>query len=116
MYAIRRSLFLILFLPGVLVGAGQTSTGQITDSVCAQYHPSQGPGKKSEDADLSTRRGCTLTCVKNGADYVFVSGGKLFQISNQNDPELRKHAGENVKINGTLQGNMLTISSIEAQP
>ena len=104
------------FLAASLFGASQTWMGQITDSVCAQYHPSQGPGQKGEESDLPTRRACTLQCVKNGADFVFVSGeGKIFQIAKQDSPDLKQHAGEKVKLIGTLAGDTITVTSIETQ-
>jgi hypothetical protein len=115
MRAVRRSVYVILFLALVLSGADQSWTGQLTDSVCAQYHPSQVGSKRGEAADLATRRDCTLLCIRNGADYVFVSEGKVFQISKQDDPELMTHAGENVKVSGTLKENTITISKIENQ-
>jgi hypothetical protein len=35
-----------------------------------------------------TNRACPEACVKEGAKYVFVSKGKVYQIANQTDPSL----------------------------
>jgi hypothetical protein len=122
MNVVHRAGCAALFIATAMCGADQIWSGQITDSVCAQMHPSQGSGKtKKDEQDLATRRQCTLTCIKNGASYIFVADGKVFQIENQNDPSLMKHAGEKVKIAGTLKisgplkEETITISNIEVQ-
>jgi hypothetical protein len=77
--------------------------GDISDSNCGAHH-------KGANA-----RQCTLACVQHGAKYVFVTGGKVLMIENQNLPELEKFAGEHVRIMGTRSapGN-ITIASIRA--
>lgn len=58
----------------------------------------------------------TLECVKHGAKFVFVTRGKVLMITNQNMPELRKYAGEHVRIMGTRtpDGKGITITSMRA--
>lgn len=77
--------------------------GDISDSNCGVHHQMAG-----------NAHGCTLGCVKHGAKYVFVTGGKVYTIANQNQPELEKYAGEHVKIMGTRtsDGKSITISSV----
>lgn len=77
--------------------------GDISDSNCGVHHQMAG-----------NAHGCTLGCVKHGAKYVFVTGGKVYPIANQNLPDLEKYAGEHVKIMGarTPDGKEITVSNI----
>jgi hypothetical protein len=79
--------------------------GDISDSNCGAHH--KMPGKARE---------CTLGCIKHGAKYVFVAGGKVLMIENQKLPALEKFAGEHVRIMGTRtpDGKGLTIAAIRA--
>lgn len=83
-----------------LLGADQSWTGTISDSMCGASHGST-PAKQ-----------CTLGCVKKGAKYVVVVGDKVYSISNQNAPNLMKYAGENVKVTGTMNGDTITVKRI----
>jgi hypothetical protein len=77
--------------------------GDISDSNCGVHHKMAG-----------NPHGCTLACVKQGAKYVFVTGGKVYTVANQNLPDLEKYAGEHVRIMGTRtpDGKSITISTI----
>ena len=98
----------------VLLGAGltlaapkqgsKTFIGNISDSMCGVKH--MMPGKSDKD--------CTLECVKAGSKYVLAdpASGKVYQLSDQKKPEA--FAGQKVKIIGTLKGDTITVSSIEA--
>jgi hypothetical protein len=89
--------------------ADQTWTGQISDSTCGASHKAaiEHAGKNLSDAD------CTVACVKNGGKYVFVSGGKIYDIANQDLGDLEKHAGHTVKLTGEMKGNAITVHKIE---
>ena len=71
--------------------ATMTMTGMISDSMCGASHAKMMAAHK--DAKM-TDRDCTLGCVKAGGKYVFVSDGKVYQIANQNQPDLAKEAGD----------------------
>jgi hypothetical protein len=87
----------------------QTWTGKISDSMCKDKHPAgEHEGKKMTDAD------CTLVCVKKGAKYVFVSGGKVYQLANQSSKTIASHAGEEVKLTGAMKGDTITATKITA--
>jgi hypothetical protein len=99
-----------LVLSAVLMAAGlslaaakpQTFTGAISDSMCGAQHMMEGSAKD-----------CTLKCVEGGSKFVLVdSKGKIYQLSDQTKP--RAFAGANVKVTGTLNGDMITVSSIVA--
>lgn len=83
-----------------LLGADQSWTGTISDSMCGASHGST-PAKQ-----------CTTGCVKKGAKYVIVVGDKVYGISNQTAPGLAKYAGDSVKVTGTMSGDTITVSKI----
>ena len=92
---------------GVTVGAApQTWTGKIGDSHCGAEHKPMGGAKMSD-------RECTEMCVKADGKYVFVSKGKVYQIANQKEPALAKHAGHEVLLTGEMKGDTITVSKIE---
>ncbi len=86
------------------IPTGKTFTGNISDSMCGLKH--MMPGKSDKD--------CTLECVKGGSKYVLAdpASGKVYQLSDQKKPEA--FAGEKVKVTGTLKGDTITVTSIEA--
>ncbi len=88
--------------------ADQTWTGKISDSMCgAKHNTSAEHGKKLSD------RECTLACVKeHDAKYVFVSGGKVYNVGNQDFAALPDHAGHTVKLTGEMSGDTITVSKI----
>jgi hypothetical protein len=57
--------------------AAQTWTGKISDSMCGATHKAmEHGGKKLSDRD------CVQACLKDGAKYVFVSEGKVYDVTN----------------------------------
>jgi hypothetical protein len=88
------------------IAAPQTWTGQIADSMCGAKHKSMGSMKMSD-------RECTEMCIKAGGKYVFVTGGKVYQIADQKDKALATHAGHTVLLTGEMKGNTITLSKIE---
>jgi phosphatidylglycerol:prolipoprotein diacylglycerol transferase len=86
--------------------APQTWTGQIGDSTCGAKHKSMGSRKMSD-------RECTEMCIKAGGKYVFVTGGKVYQIADQKDKALVTHAGHTVLLTGELKSDTITVSKIE---
>jgi hypothetical protein len=88
----------------------QTWTGQISDSSCGASHESamEHGGKKMSAHD------CSVACVKNGGKYVFVAGGKVYDIANQDFGELEKQAGNTVTLTGEMKGDSITVSKIMA--
>ena len=92
---------------GLMIGANlaaqQTWTGQISDSMCGAKHTMAG----------ITDRACTEMCIKNKGKYAFVTGGKVFQIADQNDKALATHAGHTVVLTGAMKGDTVTVSKIE---
>ena len=105
------SIALIAALLGVMSAsaADQTWTGKISDSMCGAKHDTaaEHAGKKMSD------RECALACVKDhNAKYVFVSGGKVYNVGNQDFAALQQHAGHTVKLTGEMSGDTITVSKI----
>jgi len=79
--------------------AAHTWTGKISDSDCGAKHKSAAEhgGKAMSDHD------CAVACVKGGGKYVFVTGGKVYPINNQDFAGLEEHARHTVKLTGDMQ-------------
>jgi hypothetical protein len=79
--------------------AAQTWTGKISDSDCGAKHKSAAEhgGKAMSDHD------CAVACVKGGGKYVFVTGGKVYPINNQDFNGLEADAGKTVRLTGDMQ-------------
>jgi hypothetical protein len=86
--------------------APETWTGQIGDSMCGAMHKPMGGMKMAA-------RECTEMCVKAGGKYIFITGGKVFQIVDQKDKALATHAGHTVLLTGEMKGETITVSKIE---
>lgn len=89
-----------------LIGAPETWTGQIGDSMCGARHMAMR-GRNMPD------RECTEMCVKNGSKYIFVVKDKVYQIANQKDAALATHAGHTVVLTGEMKGATVTVTKIE---
>lgn len=77
-------------------------TGFIGDSQCKH------DGTKEKDA------ACTKACIeKKGADPVFVSEGKVLNFDADSKDKAKAMAGEKVTIDGSMNGDTITISSIK---
>ena len=87
--------------------ATMTMAGMISDSMCGASHAKMTAGHPN-----MTDRDCTLACAKAGAKYVFVSDGKVYQIANQNQPDLAKEAGDKVSLTGDVNGETITVSKV----
>ena len=99
----------VLVSGSVAAQTSQTWTGKISDSNCKDKHPAgEHDGKKMTDAD------CTSVCVKKGAKYVFVSGGKVYQLENQASKTIASHAGQEVQLTGELKGDTIAAAKITA--
>ena len=92
--------------------ATMTMTGMISDSACGASHAKMIGAHK--EAKMSERE-CTLACVKGGGKFVFVSDGKVYNVSNQNLAALTEHAGETVTLTGDVKGDTVTVSKITAK-
>ena len=92
--------------------ATMTMDGMISDSMCGASHTKMMEMHK--DAKR-TDRDCTLGCVKGGGNFVFVSGGKVYNVANQKLAALTEHAGETVSLTGNVEGDTITVSKVSAK-
>lgn len=79
-----------------------TMTGYISDSHC---------GVKHQDGSAASIK-CVTSCVKSmGADPVFVSGDKVYKLSDKT--KVMDYLGKKVTINGTMAEDTITITSVK---
>jgi hypothetical protein len=97
------------FLTVAQASADDTWKGTLSDSSCAAKHSADkhgGNAKKHED--------CVKKCVEGGSQYVFLTGDKVYKITNQDFADLKVHAGREVSLTGELKGESITVSKVEA--
>ncbi len=78
---------------------GESMTGYISDSKCGLK------GDNEAHAD------CSVKCVKGGATPVFVAGGKVYKLADTS--MVADHVGHKVTIDGTVEGDTLTVKSVK---
>jgi hypothetical protein len=91
-----------------LVAADKTWNGVISDAKCNGKHSKAEHGSQT-DSDHD----CVGKCVAGGSKYVFVSGGKTYQIANQDYAGLKDHGGHRVALSGEMKDDSITVSKIE---
>ena len=79
-----------------------TWTGTVSDSHCGAKHATPG--------DAAAQ--CVTGCVKGGAQYVLVSGGKVYELDAQD--KFADFAGKSVKVTGELNGMEIKVESVKA--
>jgi hypothetical protein len=89
-----------------VIAAEQTWAGQISDNICGARHMTGDRGKKMTDRD------CTQACAGKGGQYVLVSEGKVYKLTNH-DADLAMHAGHDVRITGEMRGDAIRVAKIE---
>lgn len=87
--------------------AEKTWDGVISDARCNGKHSKAEHGSQS-DSDHD----CVTKCVAGGGKYVFVAGGKTYQIANQDFADLKVHGGHKVALTGEMKDDTITVSKI----
>jgi hypothetical protein len=78
-------------------------TGFIGDAKCAHT----GANGEKDAA-------CSKNCIKRGADPVLVTGdGKVLKFDADSKAKAVAHAGETVKVSGSLSGDTISASSVD---
>jgi len=95
-----KKLFLVSSLFAVSSFAA-TMNGTISDSKCAAKHAD------ASDKSMS----CVKSCIKGGASAVFVSDGKVYKIADAS--KVAEHLGHKVTIQGTVDGDTVSIDSLK---
>jgi len=99
----------IVFAAAPLAAAEKTWDGVISDARCNGKHSKAEHGSQT-DSDHD----CVTKCVAGGSKYVFVSGGKTYQIANQSFADLKAHGGHSVALTGEMKDDSITVSKIAA--
>jgi hypothetical protein len=82
----------------------ESMSGTISDANCGAKHAA------ATEKDAA----CAKSCVKRGAAAVFVSDGKVYQISADSREKVTALVGMKVNVNGKVDGDTVTIESAEA--
>jgi hypothetical protein len=78
-------------------------TGYVSDSHCNTAH--------NAPSEANTK--CINACLKRGSDPVLVSNGKVMKFDADSKDKAKAFAGENVRIDGTMDGDTVKINSID---
>jgi hypothetical protein len=98
------SLSLCLF---AAAAGAEEMTGYVSDAHCGAKHSSVSEANTKCVKDM---------CIKGGADPVLVVDGKVVKFDDASKQKAVAYAGKNVKVDGTMEGDLLKVSTInEAQ-
>lgn len=78
-------------------------SGFVSESMCGAKH--------SSPSAAATK--CIDKCLKGGSDPVLVKEGKVYTFDADSKDKAKAFAGDNVKIDGSMDGDVVKISSIE---
>ena len=99
------ALFLLVISASVLSAqSAQTINGFISEEQCGASH----------SAPSASATKCVKGCVGRGAAPVLVSNGKVYKLKGE-DAAVKGLAGQNVTVKGTIEGDTVTVTSVEAQ-
>jgi hypothetical protein len=84
--------------------ADQILVGAISDGMCKGSHKDMGT--KMSD------RECTQACTAKGAQYVLITEGKVYKVTNH-EADLKTHAGHMVNLTGDVKGDTIKVSKID---
>ena len=88
---------------GSVAALADQMTGYISESGCGAKH----------HAVSAKNTACIDACLKKGSDPVLVSEGKVMKFDADSKEKAKAFAGQNVKIDGTMDGDMVKITSID---
>jgi hypothetical protein len=78
-------------------------TGYVSEAHCGAAH--------SNVSEANTK--CINKCLNGGSDPVLVSNGKVMKFDADSKEKAKAYAGDNVKIDGTMDGDVIKINSID---
>ncbi len=99
----KKSLLILVAAVCLAADGSKTFTGVITDQMCGNDHKMMGVTPDSK---------CITECVKAGSKYALLSGATVYKLTDQIAPA--KFPGQKVKVTGTLNGDTITVKSVEA--
>lgn len=92
---------LLFLMLSVVLAMAATVSGTVTDTMCKAKH--MIPGKTPAE--------CARECVKQGAQWALVSGGKTYMLTGD-AAKISAVAGKKVTVSGDLKGTTLAVKSI----
>lgn len=100
----KRTILLSLAASLFAVSAmAESWTGTISDSKCGAKH-----------ADASEKSmACVKACVGRGGEAVFVVGDKVLKLDAASKAKIAEHLGHKVVIDGSLEGETVTVASVK---
>jgi hypothetical protein len=99
------ALSVALAAPLPLAAKDQTYTGTVSDAMCGAKHMMEG-GAAS----------CTRACVRKGSQYALIVADKVYVLQTDDKTALDtldKLAGGRVSVQGTANGDTITVSSVK---
>ena len=78
-------------------------TGVISDSHCGAKH--------NAASDAAAK--CVESCIKGGAEAVFVSGDKVLKLDAASQEKVKGHYGHKVTVTGDVDGDTLKIDTLK---
>ena len=105
---------LMFIAVGLAAQGGNTFTGEIMDSACAQTGSHDAMMK--QHPNMKTTKDCAMGCVKAGSKYVLYDSSTkaVYQLSDQKKPE--QFAGQKVTVTGKLDSATNTITETNIKP
>jgi hypothetical protein len=79
-------------------------SGYISDAHCGAKHSAPSAANTKCIVDM---------CMKNGSDPVLVSNGKVMKFDDASKEKAKAFGGQNVKIDGSMTGDLVTVNSID---
>ncbi len=79
-------------------------SGYISDAHCGAAHSAPSEANTKCIVDM---------CMKKGSDPVLVKDGKVMKFDAGSKDKAKDFAGQNVKIDGSINGDVVTVHSIE---
>ena len=86
-----------------MTAMAESWSGTISDAHCGAKHT----------AGAAADAKCVETCVKGGADPVFVSDGKVYKISADSADKVKAHYCHKVTVTDKMEGATVTVESVK---
>jgi len=96
-YALLLAVFILRPQPVAAVGT-------IGDSACGAHHLYVNPQRDAQS--------CTLGCVARGARFVLIVEGTVYEIQNQQFPDLASFADRRVEVSGRIDGTRINVATM----
>jgi len=99
------------FVLATFLVASVGSVAALADQITG-YVSEAGCGAKHSTVSAANTK-CVEGCLKKGSDPVLVSEGKVIKFDADSKEKAKAFAGQNVKIDGTMDGDVVKVNSID---